>query len=1461
MTAPTQPRAIEQGKSFSGVPYPGLRPFRKEEYPIFFGRDDCLDQMIRSLENDRFLAVIGASGCGKSSLVRAAFFQELELGKATDLDENGGRRDIMKWQFADIAHPGETSPFDQLARALIRSQDDDNRNAVLDELDVKVLSQELREGNFALQRWAEEPGNVRSGHKLLILVDQFEELFLFDENSDRTFSEGNARRKSSEYDRAHVAQFIDLLLQTIARKDQTVFIVITMRAEFLNLCTAFRGLAERFSADAVIPPRMERDQCRQAIIGPASYLTRIGHENQFELEPELVDLLLDELEKYAPFEQTDTNPDQAELDKYDWLGRQADQLPLMQHILNQTWRDAKEASGETGDKIILTRKAYCSQQGLMGSLTRVGDTIIETLNDRQKLVARRIFCSLVSGTPLSRAVRRACDIETLMREADASEDEVLEIVNKFRHEDVCFLTPFAPRDGSGAGLQTGQKISLSHEALIRQWGMDQLENGGQGENANGQALRHWYTEEISAGAQWRLVVDSLQRQQHEFDSPTEQMLFRFRQLIKPTQSSALWRGVELAGFETWWRKYRPYQGWATRYDAASDKNFPAAERMLAESQDWRGLRQRASLAVIGLMLALTAGAGLTSWRASIATEKANVTLKKSAKVVKREQLATIIANEALTQSKNATRQAQLAGVRAREEQTKAQQERAHAQQEQDRAKAAIRLAALDRQRADQATRLATSSQSSAQNAQFALAESAVNAAVNYSREGQSDENPSSREVYNHMAQAFKVLGRDYAYTLEQRGKIADAHLDAMTHAVSQLDPTFLDDAIAKAHAAIAGTRTDQREERELRLALGRGRLLLWQGKAGEANGVYNAILNGEKYHAFLSTGSPEAKRLKMVAETGLAETGFGADGVSPPVAPNCISSEDAIFNENPEQRDIRLAVFGARCRQTMARLSSDIDDAKTKFSTAMDWLQHLPTRYKTDTRIRRELVTTLLDQGDKLVELFGPLALQKRNVSGSAQLSYSAAMSDNGTSADLFGLRGFGVDRIIDLPASFGSTSNNPLTPPDAPFRRYALIDVLNLVRSRIGNGHAVASWVPGTARATNAGDDEDGVASREDRAIRNSYAWVAETLYPAASAVTYLVDEVEARQFRCAFIDIASHKASFPKLLRDGSAIAPLLFSHQPDGKPTIPYSDSRGFADTTIASLSFGKDALRLESAMADRASRGCEGLFPSSHAAASQENDIKLGIRANVMQIAAIINGHEMNGFQTNFLNYVPPERIGEGFVFKSERIDLLQDLANEIVRRDSSLEELIEAVRSLVATVSESQRPINQRHSIRNGAVWSDLLGISLGGIDVVDCYENSRLSIYSEEEEDDPFLIKLQEHEAAVRQLGFDLPRPRKGAHVPVKVCTLRLGNLSFQAQQGGGLRGASEDRLIWLFRSKENRDKFLIDPSKYIPVARGNDIGAYFGQRESKELEISRVTRKVQARGQIVAEKLFILAQ
>ena len=84
-------------------PYPGLRPFERYESKIFFGRQKQVDELLQRLKDGKFLAVLGASGSGKSSLVKAGLLPGLEKGYMGEL---GAKWRIVELRPGDLVHPG-----------------------------------------------------------------------------------------------------------------------------------------------------------------------------------------------------------------------------------------------------------------------------------------------------------------------------------------------------------------------------------------------------------------------------------------------------------------------------------------------------------------------------------------------------------------------------------------------------------------------------------------------------------------------------------------------------------------------------------------------------------------------------------------------------------------------------------------------------------------------------------------------------------------------------------------------------------------------------------------------------------------------------------------------------------------------------------------------------------------------------------------------------------------------------------------------------------------------------------------------------------------------------------------------------------------------------------------------------------------------------------------------------------
>jgi energy-coupling factor transporter ATP-binding protein EcfA2 len=225
-------------------PYPGLRPFEAEDAAYFFGRDRQVDELLLHLRDHRFVAVLGQSGSGKSSLVRAGLIPALKAGHLTSCGS--------RWRVA-LFRPG-SQPLEALAAALDQALGVQPDRLVSLGANTQALRLQTSAGR--------EPDE-----SLLVVVDQFEEIFRVPE----------ARQ---------AAHFIDLLLaveQDISPSFR-VYVTLTMRTDRLGECARFDGLPEALNRGQYLVPKLANDQLREAIEGPAAL-------TETEVAPEVVQQL------------------------------------------------------------------------------------------------------------------------------------------------------------------------------------------------------------------------------------------------------------------------------------------------------------------------------------------------------------------------------------------------------------------------------------------------------------------------------------------------------------------------------------------------------------------------------------------------------------------------------------------------------------------------------------------------------------------------------------------------------------------------------------------------------------------------------------------------------------------------------------------------------------------------------------------------------------------------------------------------------------------------------------------------------------------------------------------------------------------------------------------------------------------------------------------------------------------
>ena len=416
-------------------PFPGLRPFMQEEADLFFGRDRQSDELVRRLASSRFLAVVGTSGSGKSSLVRAGLLPSLESGFMAGAGAH--------WRMA-ILRP-QDDPMRFLARAMVET-------GVLAHLDLAqpaaegVVETTLRRSSLGLVE-AARLARLAPHENLLILVDQFEELFRFADSAKQRVVGDEA------------PAFVKLLLAAAQQTEVPLYVVITMRSDFLGECARFHGLPEAISDSQYLIPRLTRDELQAVITGPVG--VRGGR-----IAPNLVQRLLND------------------------VGDDMDQLPVLQHALMRAW-DHSERNDPHARLIELSDLEAIG--GMAEALSRHADEAFGALKtDQDRTIAERAFKCLSERGTDKREIRCPAQLSRIAAIANAKDEDVIRVIDVFRAPGRSFLMP--PHDVT---LESKSVIDISHESLIRQWGR----------------LRTWVEEEAESRSTYLRLVEAARLRQ------------------------------------------------------------------------------------------------------------------------------------------------------------------------------------------------------------------------------------------------------------------------------------------------------------------------------------------------------------------------------------------------------------------------------------------------------------------------------------------------------------------------------------------------------------------------------------------------------------------------------------------------------------------------------------------------------------------------------------------------------------------------------------------------------------------------------------------------------------------------------------------------------------------------------------------------------------------------------------
>ena len=394
-------------------PFPGLRAFEEEEDILFFGREKQVDELLKKLRTQRFLTVIGSSGSGKSSLVKSGLLPSLHSGFMSGAGSN--------WRICSL-RPG-VNPIGNLARALSQNGILYNYESNADEQMYSSINESvLRRSNFGLIDAFKQSG-IDPKNNLLILVDQFEELFRFIK----------FEKDAKEGKRDSVA-FINLLLKATEQKELPIYVVFTMRSDFLGDCTEFRGLPEAINEGQYLVPRMTREERRDAIVGPVG----VGGAR---ISPRLLNQLLND------------------------VGDNPDQLPILQHALMRTWDEFKKNNPEPYSEKEIDLNDYYEIGTMEHALSQHAEEAYAELETPElKQICESIFRALTERGADARGVRRPSQLSELCMLSKAKPEQAIQVIEIFRKKGRGFLMPPV-----GVPLTEDSIIDISHESIMRVW--------------------------------------------------------------------------------------------------------------------------------------------------------------------------------------------------------------------------------------------------------------------------------------------------------------------------------------------------------------------------------------------------------------------------------------------------------------------------------------------------------------------------------------------------------------------------------------------------------------------------------------------------------------------------------------------------------------------------------------------------------------------------------------------------------------------------------------------------------------------------------------------------------------------------------------------------------------------------------------------------------------------------------
>ena len=373
-------------------PYKGLRAFQESDADDFFGRETLTGQLLAHLahpnDRNRFLAVVGPSGSGKSSVVKAGLVPALRKGALQGSEE---------WYIVET-HPG-AQPMKEMELALLSISADPGAN----------LSELLKQDEYGLLN-AARATLPKEDSEMLLVIDQFEELFILVENEqERNF-------------------FLKILHTAVSEPNSCLRVVITLRADFYDrplMHPEFGKLVEERTS-VVLP--LSPEELEQAIQRPAERAGAV-------LEKGLISVITAD------------------------VADQPGALPLLQYALTELF--------ERREGRMLTNEAYQDIGGVLGALGRRAEEVYGELDQGSKEAARQLFLRLVTLGEGAEDTRRRVlriELESLISDQPSIINNVIDVFGAAR-----LLSFDRDHITRGPTVEVAHEALLGEWRRLREW--------------------------------------------------------------------------------------------------------------------------------------------------------------------------------------------------------------------------------------------------------------------------------------------------------------------------------------------------------------------------------------------------------------------------------------------------------------------------------------------------------------------------------------------------------------------------------------------------------------------------------------------------------------------------------------------------------------------------------------------------------------------------------------------------------------------------------------------------------------------------------------------------------------------------------------------------------------------------------------------------------------------------------